>query len=1485
MRGRAVIPKDTGLTLPGNSSDDEISDESVDEVELTTATSGSRGGEAVLDEAARTWAGRWYPHREPSSVLHLYNLVAARDRASWNGCAETEAMARKRLWCCSISDIALTIGELGEVGDYFITVNLPYDFTARRVANLARPEGRRRGNQRWDTGGSEGHAWNSPLVVGAVPGVPHHFYDVSHSFDLGKPGPPLPGPHGSIPRRCNPRGNTPGLPFDSCATSYFDLYEKTLHVELWRGGDPWIPNSLVVAADVPLVDVVRGRPTRVIELTRPADPTRRVAPFLHGKVLLTVTLQESTDFHLAPKKWRAALSEVCLNERLCAPGERRRIEPRLTLTLASAQPRILAFPHTFSAAQRQIATTGSVISIHRALKRSISRMQKREFVSTFDFGEGAGMFFRGTNAHLEACAIKAHITGYDYDNPLGRIQEMPVAETEIALRGSIELGHVQGAMGYDYLFGRAGEGAVCGGGKQDMGLEYTGTIAGEVDVTVVPKDADIIVRAQRLEHEGDAPGTQRNVLRALSRRETRLWRSYVQVGEARNSTLFDHLNESYLCVRIKTVRFSSVTHEAGVGSVQEGRISVAGSWCGQVQRTAHGDVKGYSCGFDHETLYFVIRKFGAHPTCDEVAAHPVARLIVWGEEQGGRRTTLGRASIFLHQITGHLGGGATACAGHEPCSHRRLERVNIVKRRKKFPWTPLSGADEWETQTKRTRVYRDSLPLRSQANEAIGSIDIEAFFRCPTDHERVEANSKLQVMDLFDFERNSIMMLPHWSEESERTKNKLCVCNIPSMSLPSNVTKCRLALEGGICQTVATFQTWVEAHTSIDTDTRTEREMGLEGALYAVERKTALGKQVVPCSGYIDDPSCDRHWSRLVCLDETNTPRFFPTFLLPTAMPRGFWINESERLLRLDAAPGASFLHPQVAFEMMQYVRRIPFGAIVDTSDDAQHSGGTQKNLYAEAKPVQSPNHFLMKMCGGVREHALLLCNYFLGAGFDAYVCIGEVNTVGEAGTERQGKPISVEHMWVMTREVPMGGKKKHKTAFGTVRFWELSSGEVYYLPHRFLPIGIAAKVHESVEREEYGKRQKTTAELLNSVKDRSSGRRCEETAVLGFVDEMTHDACAEHEVFISGVGSGDKWGVLTESAAIREFNAERVAERAQKEAIAVETRRMKVKQVRQSHSMEMRLRQIEAAETPELPYTKLHVVFNHEDLWVNCQRHPETAIRIDDPAKMNFELATDDPRKQVADHNSMGWVRFRSETRGGAGMRCHYSKVPYTPVKAPDAVAALEETITKDLEVSLEGLRRTAYRVEFHKVASTTIVRQMRTMLVMVLEAKERLGTLYPGEISPSGTAVPEPPTTAVDAMHARANEKLREMYCSDERQLREQETRRLKALLSYYTALNHLKQTCPLGYGFRLMFFAVNSDNVDTIRKAVLDREFAIKEPLVTELRKDLSRKLYLMGTHIRESSKMKSKEMFAIGVKVFPSYNAVMVTRVAVMCVFPQ
>ena len=112
--------------------------------------------------------------------------------------------------------------------------------------------------------------------------------------------------------------------------------------------------------------------------------------------------------------------------------------------------------------------------------------------------------------------------------------------------------------------------------------------------------------------------------------------------------------------------------------MQEGRIRVAGSWCGQVQRTAHGDVKGYSCGFDHETLYFVIRKFGAHPTCDEVAAHPVARLIVWGEEQGGRRTTLGRASIFLHQITGHLGGGATAWIA--PLVETRLNELNMNRK-------------------------------------------------------------------------------------------------------------------------------------------------------------------------------------------------------------------------------------------------------------------------------------------------------------------------------------------------------------------------------------------------------------------------------------------------------------------------------------------------------------------------------------------------------------------------------------------------------------------------------------------------------------------------------------------------------------------------------------------------------------------------------------------------------------------------------------
>jgi hypothetical protein len=73
-----------------------------------------------------------------------------------------------------------------------------------------------------------------------------------------------------------------------------------------------------------------------------------------------------------------------------------------------------------------------------------------------------------------------------------------------------------------------------------------------------------------------------------------------------------------------------------------------------------------------------------------------------------------------------------------------------------------------------------------------------------------------------------------------------------------------------------------------------------------------------------------------------------------------------------------------------------------------------------------SPAFFLQTRKGDSEEHALVLCNMFLGMGLDAYVCVG----VTRCG---------MQHTWVMTRE-----------ADGAVVFWETAMGRSYRLPQRW---------------------------------------------------------------------------------------------------------------------------------------------------------------------------------------------------------------------------------------------------------------------------------------------------------------------------------------------------------------------------------------------------------------------------------------------------
>ncbi|CAE7880425.1 cep76 [Symbiodinium sp. KB8] len=75
----------------------------------------------------------------------------------------------------------------------------------------------------------------------------------------------------------------------------------------------------------------------------------------------------------------------------------------------------------------------------------------------------------------------------------------------------------------------------------------------------------------------------------------------------------------------------------------------------------------------------------------------------------------------------------------------------------------------------------------------------------------------------------------------------------------------------------------------------------------------------------------------------------------------------------------------------------------------------------------QTPSDILALRRGSVQDHAVLLCCALQGLKKDAWVCVGSV----EGGNE---------HTWVMTRE-----------GYGTVTFWEVTTGAKYHLGQRWL--------------------------------------------------------------------------------------------------------------------------------------------------------------------------------------------------------------------------------------------------------------------------------------------------------------------------------------------------------------------------------------------------------------------------------------------------
>eukprot|EP00658_Telonema_sp_P-2_P027537 TRINITY_DN21243_c0_g1_i1.p1 TRINITY_DN21243_c0_g1~~TRINITY_DN21243_c0_g1_i1.p1 ORF type:complete len:631 (+),score=134.84 TRINITY_DN21243_c0_g1_i1:98-1990(+) len=140
--------------------------------------------------------------------------------------------------------------------------------------------------------------------------------------------------------------------------------------------------------------------------------------------------------------------------------------------------------------------------------------------------------------------------------------------------------------------------------------------------------------------------------------------------------------------------------------------------------------------------------------------------------------------------------------------------------------------------------------------------------------------------------------------------------------------------------------------------------------------------------------------------DEKSCERFLPCYLMPLAGP-------------LDLQ------NPKEVFRMVSCV---VYESDKDVLDDDGDSWA-------------SPKFFLDIKKGDEEDHAILVCNLFLGLSIDAYMCLGHgrVKAEDEFSDEVTIRPTEQMHVWVMTRSQD-----------GSVTFWESMLSKEYHLLKRW---------------------------------------------------------------------------------------------------------------------------------------------------------------------------------------------------------------------------------------------------------------------------------------------------------------------------------------------------------------------------------------------------------------------------------------------------
>jgi len=1171
-------------------------------------------------------------------------------------------MLRRRTWRIRLSRIAYT--NMQDENDLFLTFAFGYDFrVTRKMIKVKEEAPKAKGGSaappggakpklkwKWVTKGGFGVVSMTRVCLSVSKGSTCEFSD---AFDFVWTG------------------------------SYFDLYRKTLHMEVWDWNS-LAPNKFLASHDRVLRDIVLDSMDQRWPIFSEVRKRGKVALVQDGEVAFQLVFQEVLEYTVKLSNWSATLNPFLFLPQLEEGDDPVDVLPAATFCLHSP-----SLPFWSSKRSRSTRIKSSVSPKQQWLK--------------IDFGQLSSLHYKGTRSDFEAglLYVSIHDKGSLLNGalmgraaiPLKSVMETGTLSSTLSLPNraqgqfvasvvdtfvgprtrafttimGVRLANLGRAMrrGLTQLTGRVSKPADEPARKPagSTAPRNAGFISGSlaVDVIVQPSPLDRLMRF--------APSS------------AKMWREFAQQGEPNPPELRDYppYNYSYLCVKVVQARNLIVCDPGGTSDPY-----VTVQWGDQRLRTRV--LRETLDPVFNEDLYFLVRSFDtAHPQAHELASVPVVQFLMWDYDDCGSSELMGVADVYLHDLTGCGAGG-------DPVT---LPTSRVHVRCRQYMGAPLKSA------TITTRVLKRTLSLTGLPRGVESSLQVEMYFRGPRG-DLVEKDAWTQEVTGSDL----VVLPPLQSVYDDLQTSCLCepvarFARADEMRAPHKLdSRGALPLERKMCELSRT-----PGHICARLERFDARLAKASEHVQAVVGSFCVHADV-DCAHFLaKDQFGRRHW--------------LPQFLQPITPPRHMIFPDEAKymVLRSSQKPNSCFLAAQM-------VRAIEFCAL----DEA-------KTALMDSASWLTPDFFLAMRKGDVKAHCLLLCSVLLGLMTDAYVCLGFarpepahelVLQIREKARKEswstakkraafaalRGEPRP--YVWVMTRESSSemyGPRYAVERYGGAVKFWDVTRGAYYPpLPNRWEGQDDAALWKQSMQPEQRRRRKAKKAGPVfvgvQAAEDKDAAKLVpalqmmpqEEDLLEG--GQMGNDVAVDvDDVFALGAGTGDMWGEPEAGGNVDDDDDGGADEAADQAGAGTRNeaheRRVKFILGRKQREREGRIRE-------RMPFTKLVAVFNHKNLWVNVHKHQGPC-----DVSFDFELG-----------EAGGWLPVLADEEARV-VQSFFPARNLGPKLTEDRVASLRHGIAEELEAGLYNLRSS------HNVPTRFAGRDMNALVSKLVQAKHELEAL----------------------------------------------------------------------------------------------------------------------------------------------------------------